>query len=190
MSYEDHPQVVPRGLTVGDCTSSSGLVQNIVTSDQTVALLLNAPTGSGKTMMATAFIEDLLRGTETGAPDPDYCFLWLTDQPELNKQTFDKMKATSDLPAESLAIINGGFDMERLRARLHLLPQHPEARSQLVVRASGDKRSFTLWETITNTVNADPKHFILIIDEAHREARGQARREADDDRAEVPQRRW
>lgn len=147
-------------------------VQNIVTIEQTVALLLNAPTGSGKTVMATALIEELVRGTEFSAPDTDYCFLWLTDQPELNKQTYDKMRSTSDLPLESFTIINGGFDAERLSpSRVYFLNTQKLASHSTFVRA-GDSRNCTLWDTITNTVNADPKHFVLIIDEAHRGTKG------------------
>jgi len=164
---------------VGDLHQQFRMVQNIVTNDQVVALLLNAPTGSGKTMMATACIEELLRGSDTGDPDPDYCFLWLTDQPELNKQTFDKMKGTSDLPVENLAIINGGFDMERLSpSHIYFLNTQKLGANSSFVR-TGDKRSFTLWETITNTVNADPKHFVLIIDEAHRGTQGKDAVEAE-----------
>jgi len=89
------------------------------------------------------------------------------------------MKATSDLPVESLAIINGGFDMERLRpSYIYFLNTQKLGANSSFVRA-GDKRSFTLWETITNTVNADPKHFILIIDEAHRGTQGKEAVEAE-----------
>ena len=49
-----------------------------------------APTGAGKTIMMTGFIEDVFCGTQTFPPDPDAIFVWLSDAPELNKQTFDK----------------------------------------------------------------------------------------------------
>ena len=34
----------------------------------------------------------------------------------------------------------------------------------------GDKKSFTFWQTVANTIAAAPEDFILIIDEAHRGA--------------------
>jgi type III restriction enzyme len=155
------------------------LIQLIAAQDRSVALLLNAPTGSGKTMMATAFIEELLLGTETAVSDPGYCFLWLTDQPELNKQTFDKMQATSELPGESFVIINGGFQQETFApSHVYFLNTQKLGTGTSFVKHS-DERTFTLWETIKNTVEADPKRFILIIDEAHRGAQGKDAVEAE-----------
>jgi ABC-type dipeptide/oligopeptide/nickel transport system permease subunit len=51
------------------------------------AVSLSAPTGSGKTIMATAAIERLIVGDEDAGPLPEATFLWITDQPELNEQT-------------------------------------------------------------------------------------------------------
>src|SRR4051795_4163964 len=64
------------------------------TGDQ-VALVLSAPTGSGKTVMAASFMESLLSGTSELPADPDATFLWLTDQPELNEQTKRKFEVAS-----------------------------------------------------------------------------------------------
>jgi hypothetical protein len=50
---------------------------------------LSAITGSGKTVTATAVIEALLFGStdlDTDA-DPRISFLWITDDPALNRQT-------------------------------------------------------------------------------------------------------
>ena len=50
---------------------------------------LSAITGSGKTVIATAVIEALLFGStdlDTDA-DPRVAFLWITDDPALNRQT-------------------------------------------------------------------------------------------------------
>lgn len=154
-------------------------IQRIGTGDQPVAMLLNSPTGSGKTVMATAFIEQLLQGSDTIDPDPAFCFLWLTDQPELNKQTFDKMVATSDLPVETFTIINGGFNEETLSSsRVYFLNTQKLGAGTSFVKLS-DERDFTLWETIRNTAIADPRHFVLIIDEAHRGTQGKDAAEAE-----------
>ena len=52
----------------------------------------------------------------------------------------------------------------------------------------GDKRTFTIWETITNTVDAQPASFFVIIDEAHRGMTEDASgKRGDDDRSEVHQ---
>ena len=86
-----------------------------VAEKRPAAALLNAPTGSGKTLMATALIDELLGGDENTPGDPRLTFLWLTDQPELNKQTYDKMLATSSvlLPGQ-LVVVDAALDAEYL----------------------------------------------------------------------------
>ena len=59
------------------------------------AVSLSSPTGSGKTVMLIEAIERVLQGEEHANPQPDATFLWITDQPELNLQTRDKMLAFS-----------------------------------------------------------------------------------------------
>src|ERR1017187_4895225 len=164
---------------IGELQQQFQLVQQIAASDQKVAILLNAPTGSGKTVMATAFIEELLLGTDTTDADAGFCFLWLTDQPELNKQTFDKMVANSELPLETFVIINGGFQQELFsQSRVYFLNTQKLGANTSFVKPT-DTRPFTLWDTIRNTVSADPKHFVLIIDEAHRGTQGREASEAE-----------
>ena len=51
------------------------------------AVVLSAPTGAGKTVIATRLIERILQGDDQTGPDPDAGFLWITDLPELNIQT-------------------------------------------------------------------------------------------------------
>ncbi|PJB61970.1 MAG: type III deoxyribonuclease, partial [Armatimonadetes bacterium CG_4_9_14_3_um_filter_66_14] len=61
------------------------------------AIVLSSPTGSGKTVAVTALLERLWQGDETHAPDPEAVFLWLSDSPELNAQSRDKMLAQSSV---------------------------------------------------------------------------------------------
>ena len=77
------------------------------------AITLSAPTGSGKTVILTRLIELILEGDEEHNPDAEAVFLWVTDQPELNIQTRDKMRITSHIlsPATTTEI-NADFDQE------------------------------------------------------------------------------
>lgn len=65
------------------------------------AVVLTAPTGSGKTVIAAAAIESLLDGDAKHAKDAQATVLWITDQPDLNEQTRRKMlqHSTSLTPA-------------------------------------------------------------------------------------------
>ena len=59
---------------------------------------LAAITGSGKTVIATAVIEALLFGSSDldTDPDPRVSFLWITDDPALNRQTRGRMQDASE----------------------------------------------------------------------------------------------
>lgn len=130
-----------------------------------------APTGAGKTIMMTGFIEDVFTGTQSFAPDPDAIFLWLSDAPELNKQTYDKMFLMSDKinPAQ-LYVIENTFDAEELSAgTVYFLNTQKLAKDNRLV-TKGDGRQYTIWETLTNTAMNRKEHLYVIIDEAHRGA--------------------
>jgi len=133
------------------------------------AVSLSSPTGSGKTVMLIEAIERLLQGDEQAAPDPSATFLWITDQPELNAQTRDKMLAFSTVLAPStLTILDAEFDAEQFPGgQVFFLNTQKLGKNSLLV-SEGDRRNFPLWETINNTARARPGSFYVIIDEAHR----------------------
>ena len=133
------------------------------------SVCLSSPTGSGKTVMLTRAIEIILAGDEEQAPIPDATFLWITDQPELNEQTRKKMVATSSvLTTETIIVLDASFDQEALRAgTLHFLNIQKLAKDKGLV-SRGDKRTFSIWEMIRNTIDTRPGKFFVIIDEAHR----------------------
>lgn len=133
------------------------------------AAWLSAPTGSGKTLIATAAIERLLEGDKTYSGIPEATFLWLSDQPELNEQTRRKMlSASSVLGPADLVVIDSTFDEEVLPAgRVHFLNIQKLSKDATLVKA-GDARAFTIWQTIANTVAQGGSSFFLFIDEAHR----------------------
>lgn len=137
--------------------------------DDRQAVVLSAPTGAGKTVIATALVERLIEGDESADANPEATFLWLTDQPELNEQTRRKMlEHSSLLGADRLTVVDPAFDAETFTpGRVHFLNIQKLGRNSTFVRR-GDDRAWTLWETIAHTIERRPRSFVLIIDEAHR----------------------
>lgn len=148
------------------------------------AVSLASPTGSGKTVMATAAIERILEGDEDNPPERNAVFLWISDQPEINEQTKRKMlHASSLLSPSNLTVIDSSFDQEQLApGQLYFLNTQKLGRNSSLVKAIGDKRHNTIWETISKTVASTPDHvyFFVFIDEAHR-----GMHEDDDDREQA-----
>ncbi len=77
------------------------------------AVVLSAPTGSGKTAIAAAAIERMIFGDEEYPADDKASFVWLSDQPELNEQTRRKiLESSSALDVGSLVVVGPEFDQE------------------------------------------------------------------------------
>ncbi|MFC1805924.1 DEAD/DEAH box helicase [Planctomycetota bacterium] len=133
------------------------------------AIILSSATGSGKTVTLTALLERVLTGDETHPADPEAVFLWLSDSPQLNQQSRDKMLAQSSVfrPHE-LVIVQPPFSQERFHAgRLYFLNTQKLSKGSLLTRG-GEGCDFTIWQTIENTSQEKPDHLYLVIDEAHR----------------------
>lgn len=133
------------------------------------AVVLSSPTGSGKTVIMTLLMERLWAGHESIAPDPESIFLWISDSPELNTQSKEKIEAASDIfPRSRLIVIENDLNCERLSAgHIYFLNTQKLGVSSLLTKP-GDGRTWTIWQTIENTAKASPTHFNVIVDEAHR----------------------
>ena len=134
----------------------------------------SAPTGAGKTVMLGAIIEALLVGNEYSAaagqlPSPDLTFLWLSDLPELNRQSLARIHDVANgLALDQLIEIDQSFDRSELEAGRAYFLNYQKLRAGSLLTRSGDDRSKTIWETIAATQVARPGKLIVIIDEAHR----------------------
>lgn len=133
------------------------------------ALVLSSPTGSGKTMIATALMERIVAGDDEHPPDEDATFLWLSDAPDLNEQSLRKLRdASTVFGNDELITIDAAFDQATLTpGKVYFLNIQKLGRGTQLV-TPGDDRNFTLWETITNTVEGSPGSFWLVLDEAHK----------------------
>jgi len=133
------------------------------------AVVLSAPTGAGKTVIATRVLERIIDGDDIAEPDPEATFLWITDLPELNQQTAEKMAATSEiLGGLRLQIIDATFDQPAFApGRVYFLnTQKLGTDKRLVTR--GDGRTYSIWDTIERTIEEYGSSFYVVIDEAHR----------------------
>ncbi len=136
------------------------------------AVVLSAPTGSGKTITVAAVIDWTFGGADGIAARPNTTFLWLSDSPELNQQSKGKLMAACDhVPFHRLVTVDSeSFDEERLApGHVYFINTQLLGKDKLLTKG-GDKKTFTFWQTVTNTIAAGPEDFILIIDEAHRGA--------------------
>lgn len=136
------------------------------------AVVLSAPTGSGKTITVAAVIDQTFGGGDGIPARPDTVFLWLSDSPELNVQSLGKLLGACDhLPFHRIVTIGSeSFDEERLYpGHVYFINTQLLGKDKLLTQG-GDKRRYTFWQTVANTVAQAPEDFVLIIDEAHRGA--------------------
>ena len=133
---------------------------------------MSAPTGSGKTIIMASLIEAILRGGRPNCPtQTDAVFLWLSDDPELNKQSMEKIERHADKLREKACIIIEGekFDEKDLAdGKVYFLNTDKLREGSKLVSNKKDEREYTIWQTIQNTIESKGKRFFVIIDEAHR----------------------
>ncbi|MBX3331114.1 MAG: DEAD/DEAH box helicase family protein [Nitrospira sp.] len=141
------------------------------------AITLSAPTASGKTVMMTALIERVLfgKGGLEDFDDPDFTtephavFLWLSDSPQLNQQSLEKMifAGSAELSGR-LGPVEATFDAEHFQpGHVYFLNSQKLSVAGLLTK-KGDGRQFSIWETINNTIARQKGRFYVVIDEAHR----------------------
>ena len=133
-------------------------------------IAFRAPTGSGKTIVMTTVIEDILNGTETTVEQPEAIFVWLSDSPQLNEQSKTKIiqKVDKIRPNQCVTIEDDSFDQEMLDdGMIYFLNTQKLGKSSRLV-SGGDNRTYTIWQTLQNTAEQKGDHLYVIIDEAHR----------------------
>ena len=153
---------------------------------KTQVVSLQAPTGAGKTIIAAALIEEIFFGVTiadgtTYDEQPEAIFVWLSDSPELNAQSKQKIELkTSKLRyGQCVTISEDSFDMEMLEdGHVYFLNTQKISRSGKLTQHS-DERQYTIWETLDNTIQKKSDRLYFIIDEAHRGAK--SKREAGTD---------
>lgn len=135
---------------------------------------LQAPTGSGKTIIMASLVEDIYYGTDQFTEQPEAIFVWLSDSPQLNEQSKQKfdLKADKIRFGQCVTIEDESFDMEALEdGHIYFLNTQKLGKAANLVKHS-DTRQYTIWETLSNTIREKSDRLYFIIDEAHRGAQG------------------
>ena len=136
------------------------------------AIVFSSPTGSGKTITIAGLLEDLLNGTEDFPARPQMRFLWISDSPELNAQSRNKLLNACDAPSEvgDFELVKSEeFKEEVLQpGRVYFINTQLLGKDKLLTATRGDKDGVTFWQTVANTVRDHGEDLLLIIDEAHK----------------------
>ncbi len=132
---------------------------------------LSAITGAGKTVVATAAIEALFFSSSDldTERNPRATFLWITDDPALNRQTRNRMLAASDLlgPKHLTEIDDGFLDQALAPGQVYFLNTQKLSKTSRLVQTT-NVRQFTFWDVLANTIASEHLTLYLILDEAHR----------------------
>lgn len=133
-----------------------------------------APTGAGKTIIMSAMIESILFGDEQYMEQPDAIIVWLSDSPQLNEQSKQKIDSKADKIklSQCVTVSEESFDKEVFEdGHVYFLnTQKMSVTSKLT--KNGDDRTYTIWQTLANTVREKSDRLYFIIDEAHRGMQG------------------
>ncbi|MCD8110559.1 MAG: DEAD/DEAH box helicase family protein [Clostridiales bacterium] len=133
-----------------------------------------APTGAGKTIIMAALIESIFFGDEEYPEQPEAIIVWLSDSPQLNEQSKDKidLKADKIRFGQCVTIQDESFDQETFDdGHIYFLNTQKLGKSSNLTKHT-DSRQYTIWETLANTAREKSDRLYVIIDEAHRGMHG------------------
>lgn len=164
-------------LAVDDLRTKTAMALNSYRSYKVPQVVsLQAPTGSGKTIIMASLIEDIFYGAEEYTEQPDAIFVWLSDSPQLNEQSKQKIEQKADkIRIDQCEVIaDESFDQEILSdGKVYFLNTQKLGKGGNLGSHS-DTRQYTIWETIENTAREKSDRLYFIIDEAHRGMQGRA----------------
>jgi type III restriction enzyme len=161
-------------IAARDIMAKLDKARDSVASGDLEAIILAAPTGSGKTITLAQVIDYTFGGGDGISARPNTVFLWLSDSPELNTQSKNKLLGTCDhLPYYKMITIESeNFKDDELQpGYVYFINTQLLGKDKLLTKeGGGDFRNTTFWQTVARTIAHAPQDFVLIIDEAHRGA--------------------
>ncbi len=132
-----------------------------------------APTGAGKTIIMSAFIEALYCGDTHQGAQNDAIVLWISDSPELNEQSKMKLYSKADklMMRPVVTIDDKLFKADKLqKGTIYFVNTQKFGANSNLIKYSND-RDYTGWDFMRNTIEEYGEKLVVIIDEAHRGAK-------------------
>lgn len=158
---------------------------------QQASFALSAPTGAGKTVIATDVFERLLLPSDDREPDKHAVIIWFSDNPDLNRQSRHRIEGASSLLASRTVEIDNSFAHPEFEAgKIYFLNTQKLSKGSLLTGgsrkddsnfalfgAAPDAAQVTIWDTLRNTLNSPDHNVFFVVDEAHRGSGKQRDRE-------------
>mgnify|MGYP002719455208 FL=1 len=152
---------------------------------------LSAPTGAGKTVIATDVFERLLLPSDDCEPDEKAVILWFSDNPDLNRQSRYRIEgASSNLAGRTVEIDSSFVRTEFEAGKIYFLNTQKLSKGSLLTggrrkktdnfelfQPSPDAAQVTIWDTLRNTLTSPDHNVYFVVDEAHRGSGKQKDRE-------------
>ncbi len=133
-----------------------------------------APTGAGKTIIMASLIESIFFGDDNYLEQQNAIVIWLSDSPQLNEQSKLKIDAKADKIrlGQCVTVSEDSFDMEVFEdGHIYFLNTQKLSKTSNLTK-NGDGRTYTIWQTLADTVRTKSDRLYFIIDEAHRGMHG------------------
>lgn len=151
---------------------------------------LTAPTGAGKTVVATDVFERLLLPSDERTPDEKAVVIWFSDNPDLNRQSRHRIEgASSGLQGRTVEIDNSFSEPILAPGKIYFVNTQKFSKGSRLTggkRRAGDgsQQAFptpaddvqtTIWDILRNTLTSPEHNVYFFVDEAHRGAARQSR---------------
>ncbi|KGF24109.1 DEAD/DEAH box helicase [Corynebacterium tuscaniense] len=151
---------------------------------------LSAPTGAGKTVIASDVFERLLLPSDDRVPDENAVILWFSDNPDLNRQSRHRIEgASSHLASRTVEIDSSFIRSELEQGKIYFLNTQKLSKGSLLTGGRKKSSNFelfeaapntgqvTIWDTLRNTLESPDHNVYFVVDEAHRGSGKQSDRE-------------
>ena len=137
--------------------------------DKKHAVILQAPTGAGKTIMMANTLEKLATGSLNHGDMGQCCVLYVSASPDLNRQTMKKIEKSNPLLRGKMRLIDNDFNQSRLDAgTIYFVNTQKLGKNKTLTKGDNkDSQEYNFWDTWEDACRQSGYPVVLVIDESH-----------------------